>query len=199
MKLIELPKSPYWGINIHVGYHADGKRKYSPKSTKVRRDPSRLDEKNRRMDILEAEKIATALQQIAYEAMEENGDEIARERAQEWVESLLRVMGKRIKSSAPSWNSFATETLTRHCRDLAPKSVRSYWSKKSTFDKWLEKHPRLSINSSLADFKLSDIQQFYDDWMEAGGQSTTANGMSSFSYRIPTGATWGRRWNLRVI
>jgi integrase len=176
MNLIELPKSPYWGINVHVGFHPDGKRRYSPRSTKVLRDPSRVDDNGRRLDKIEATKIATALQQIANEAMEESGEEISRERAQDWVESLLRVMGKKIRSSAPSWNSFATETLTRHCRDLAPKSVRSYWSKKSTFDKWLENHPKLSVDSSLADFKLSDIQQYYDDWMAAGGQSTTANG-----------------------
>ena len=97
MNLIELPKSPYWGINVHVGFHPDGKRRYSPRSTKVLRDPSLVDDNGRRLDKIEATKIATALQQIANEAMEESGEEISRERAQDWVESLLRVMGKKIR------------------------------------------------------------------------------------------------------
>ena len=178
MQLIELAHSPYWGANIHVGYYPDGRKRYSPKSSKVRRDPTRINQHGGREDRIEAARVLTALQNVANQAMvmRGDGDTVTRKIYEEMVESVLLAAGVSIKGSAPSWDSFATETLTRHCRDLAPKSVRSYWSKKSTFDKWLEKHPRLSVNSSLADFKLSDIQDYYDDWMESGGQSTTANG-----------------------
>lgn len=177
MKLIELPKSPYWGANLHVGFYPDGKKRYSPRSSKVVRDPSRVNERGQREDKAEALAILTALQNVANQAMASQCEVVARKDFEEMVAGVLRAVGKRVVSEAPAWDAFSREVLERHCRDLAPATARSYWSKKSGFDEWLGKHDRLSLASSLADFRLADIQAFYDSWIEDGGQSTTANGV----------------------
>lgn len=177
MKLIELPKSPYWGANLHVGFYPDGKKRYSPRSSKVVRDPSRVNERGQREDKAEALAILTALQNVANQAMASESEVIVRKDFEEMVAGVLRAVGKRVVSAAPSWDAFSREVLDRHCRDLSPATARSYWSKKSGFDAWLGKHDRISTASSLADFRLADIQAFYDSWIEDGGQSTTANGV----------------------
>lgn len=177
MKLIELPKSPYWGANLHVGFYPDGKKRYSPRSSKVVRDPSRVNERGQREDKAEALAILTALQNVANQAMASQSEVVARKDFEEMVAGVLRAVGKRVVSEAPSWDAFSREVLERHCRDLAPATARSYWSKKSGFDEWLGKHDRLSPASSLADFRLSDIQEFYDYWIAEGGNSTTINGV----------------------
>lgn len=177
MKLIELPKSPYWGGNIHVGFYPDGKKRYSPRSSKVVRDPSRVNERGQREDKAEALAILTALQNVANQAMASQSEVVGRKDFEEMVAGVLRAVGKRVVSEAPAWDTFSREVLERHCRDLAPATARSYWSKKSGFDEWLGKHDRLSPASSVADFRLADIQAFYDSWIEDGGQSTTANGV----------------------
>jgi integrase len=178
MKLIELPKSPYWGANIHVGYYPDGTKRYSPKSSKVRRDPSLTNEHGGREDKIQALKVLTALQDIANQAMEvrKERESLSVAEYDEMLSQLLRSVGIKRAASGPSWDKFAAAVLDRHCRDLAPSSARSYLAKKSGFDKWLEKHDRLSRESSLADFRLPDIQAFYDWWISEGGQTTTANG-----------------------
>lgn len=177
MKLIELPKSPYWGANLHVGYYPDGKKRYSPRSSKVVRDPSRVNERGQREDKAEALAILTALQNVANQAMASQTEVVGRKDFEEMVAGVLRAVGKRVVSEAPAWDTFSREVLDRHCRDLSPATARSYWSKKSGFDEWLGKHDRLSPASSVADFRLADMQAFYDSWIEDGGQSTTANGV----------------------
>ncbi len=174
MNLIELPKSPYWGVNVHVGYYPDGKRRYSPRSTKVRRDPGRVDGNGQRLDKLEAMRVATALQQIANEAMADESAVVERERVQEMVESLLRVMGKTLRSRAPSWAVFAKEVIDRHGGDVSLASASGYKSNKRTFDKWLEGHEKLSPSSSLGDITPTDMQAFYDSLIEDGRRPTTA-------------------------
>ena len=177
MKLIELPKSPYWGANLHVGYYPDGKKRYSPRSSKVVRDPSRVNERGQREDKAEALAILTALQNVANQAMASHSEVVARKDFEEMVAGVLRAVGKRVVSEAPAWDAFSREVLERHCRDLSPATARSYWSKKSGFDEWLGKHDRLSPVSSLADFRLADMQDFYDYWIAEGGNSTTINGV----------------------
>lgn len=177
MKLIELPKSPYWGANLHVGFYPDGKKRYSPRSSKVVRDPSRVNERGQREDKAEALAILTALQNVANQAMASESEVIVRKDFEEMVAGVLRAVGKRVVSAAPAWDSFSREVLDRHCRDLSPATARSYWSKKSGFDEWLGRHDRLSPASSVADFRLADIQAFYDSWIEDGGNSTTINGV----------------------
>ena len=78
MKLIELPKSPYWGANLHVGYYPDGKKRYSPRSSKVVRDPSRVNERGQREDKAEALAILTALQNVAMAVPHQPGESLLR-------------------------------------------------------------------------------------------------------------------------
>jgi integrase len=177
MKLIELTRSPYWGANIHVGYYPDGKKRYSPRSSRVVRDPSRVNERGQREDKIEALAVLTALQNVANQALSMETDLVTRQDFEDMVAGVLRAVGKRLAASAPPWGAYSSEVLERHSRDLAPSSARSYLTKKSGFDKWLESHPRLSVNSSLAEFRLADIQAFYDWWISEGGQTTTANGV----------------------
>jgi integrase len=178
MKLIEMKDSPYWGGNIHVGYYPDGRKRYACRSSKVRRDPTAINDHGGREDRIQAMKVLTAMQDIANRAMEirrERETVSVKERG-EMLDQLLRACGLSVLPPAPPWDAFASEVIDRHTRDLALASRRSYWAKKSGFDKWLEKHDRLSPQSSLAEFRLADIQAFYDDWIAQGGQTTTANG-----------------------
>ena len=177
MKLIELPKSPYWGANIHVGYYPDGKKRYSPRSSKVVRDPSRVNERGQREDKAEALAVLTALQNVANQAMASQTQIIERKDFEAMVEGVLRAVGVRLASAAPSWADFSREVIDRHCRDLSASTARSYRAKVSGFDEWLSKHDRLGVGSSLADFRLPDIQEFYDWWIAQGGNSTTINGV----------------------
>lgn len=177
MKLIELPKSPYWGANIHVGYYPDGKKRYSPRSSKVVRDPSRVNERGQREDKAEALAVLTALQNVANQAMASQTQVIERKDFEAMVEGVLRAVGVRLASAAPSWADFSREVIDRHCRDLSASTARSYRAKVAGFDEWLAEHGRLGTASTLADFRLSDIQEFYDWWIDEGGQSTTANGV----------------------
>lgn len=177
MKLIELPNSPYWGANIHVGYYPGGKKRYSIKSSKVRRDPTMLNAHGGREDKILALRVLTKLQDLANQAMEikKEHDIVHVAERGRMLDELLRSCGLRVVGSAPAWDTYSLEVLERHCRDVAPATRRSYFSKKSAFEKWLATHPRLSPGSSLADFKLADIQEFYDYWIAAGGASTTVN------------------------
>lgn len=175
MKLLELPKSPYWGGNIHIGFRSDGTRRYSPRSSKVLRDPTRIGPNGERLDKEEARRVLNALQAIADEAMTQESDIVSKKRAEDMLESLLRAMGKTIQSRGPSWSDFAAETIDRHCIDLAPASARSYRSKLSGFNKWLAQHGKLSPDSRLSDFTVPDMQAFYDWWISEGGATTTAN------------------------
>ena len=102
MKLIELPNSPFWGGNIHVGYSVDGKKRYSPRSSKVVRDPSRVNDRGQREDKAEAMAILTALQNIANQAMASESAVIERREYEEMVSGLLRAIGKPLAASAPS-------------------------------------------------------------------------------------------------
>lgn len=191
MNLIELPKSPYWGVNVHVGYYPDGKRRYSPRSTKVRRDPGRVDGNGQRLDRLEAMRVATALQQIANEAMADESAVVERERVQEMVESLLRVMGKTLKSRAPSWAVFAKEVIDRHGGDISLASAAAYRSNNRTFAEWLKRHEKLSPSSSLGDISPTDMQAFYDSLIEDGRRPTTATKIiksASFIFSAAVGA-----------
>lgn len=180
MKLIELPKSPYWGAYLHTGYYPDGKKRYSPRSSKVVRDPSRLGERGQRLDKEEAVKVLTALQNVANGAMSMQSDLVTRQEFEVMVEGVLKACGKRLVASAPSWVSFSDDVLERHCRDLSPATVRSYASKKSVFDKWLSssysgKKSTVSPASRISEFRLDDIQEFYDWRLSEGGESATAN------------------------
>lgn len=179
MKLIQHPRSPFWCANLHVGWSEDGKKKYALTSSKVRIDPSNVSETGTRLDRLRATEVLTALQNTANEAMKRSREQalVTRREFEGMVESVLRACGLSVAPPAPSWGAFSSEVLRRHCRDLSPATTRSYWAKKAGFDGWLEKHERLSVNSLVTDFHLSDIQGFYDSWIEEGGQSTTANGM----------------------
>jgi integrase len=178
MKLIELPKSPYWGANVHVGFGPDGKKRYSPRSSKVVRDPSRVGPGGVREDKVEAMAILTALQNVANQAMTMESDRVSRQDFEGMVAGVLRAVGKKLAPSAPSWESFSHDVLTRHCHDLSPATVRSYWSKKAGFDEWLTKQGRKSRVtgvSRLSDFRVDDVQEFYDWRLAEGGGVSTAN------------------------
>lgn len=179
MKLVQHPRSPFWCAHLHVGWTEGGKKRYSLTSSKVKIDPSNVSETGTRLDRLRATEVLTALQNTANEAMKRSREQtlVTRREFEGMVESVLRACGLSVAPPAPSWGAFSSEVLRRHCRDLSPATTRSYWAKKAGFDGWLEKHERLSVNSLVTDFHLSDIQWFYDSWIEAGGQSTTANGM----------------------
>lgn len=178
MKLIELPKSPYWGANVHVGFYPDGKKRYSPRSSKVVRDPSRTGPGGVREDKVEAMAILTALQNVANQAMAMETDRVSRQDYEEMVAGVLRAVGKKLTPTAPSWESFSSDVLTRHCQDLSPATVRSYWSKKAGFDEWLGLAGRkssLTVASRLSEFRVDDIQEFYDWRLSEGGGASTAN------------------------
>jgi integrase len=136
-----------------------------------------LNERGQREDKLEATAILQALQNVANQAIATQSEAIERKDFEAMLEGLLRACGKRLASSAPAWDAFSREVLTRHCRDLSSSTARSYWSKKSGFDDWLAKHERLGLQSPVSDFRLADMQAFYDDWIDQGGQTTTANGV----------------------
>ena len=180
MKLLSPKNSPFWCGNLHVGFYPDGKKRYSPKSSRVRRDPTAINEHGGREDRIQAMKVLTAMQDIANRAMEigkGRNTVLLRERA-EMLDQLIRACGLQIESDAPSWNDFSREVLTRHCHDLSPATVRSYWSKKAGFDEWLSKPGRKSrVNgaSKLSDFRVGDVQEFYDWRLANGGGVSTAN------------------------
>lgn len=180
MKLLSPKNSPFWCGNLHVGFYPDGKKRYSPKSSRVRRDPTAINEHGGREDRIQAMKVLTAMQDIANRAMEigkGRNTVLLRERA-EMLDQLIRACGLQIESDAPSWNDFSREVLTRHCHDLSPATVRSYWSKKAGFDEWLSKPDRKSrVNgaSKLSDFRVGDVQEFYDWRLANGGGVSTAN------------------------
>jgi integrase len=178
MKLIELPKSPYWGANVHVGFYPDGKKRYSPRSSKVVRDPSRVGPGGVREDKVEAMALLTALQTVANQAMQMETDRVSRQDFEEMVAGVLRAVGKKLTPTAPSWESFSSDVLSRHCQDLSPATVRSYWSKKAGFDGWLGlsgRKSQLTAESRLSEFRLDDIQEFYDWRLSEGGGASTAN------------------------
>lgn len=182
MKLIELPKSPYWGGNIHVGYYPDGTKRYSPKSSKVRRDPSAINEHGGREDRIRAMKVLTTMQDIANQGMEIRKERsvVMSQEYEEMLTQLLRSVGLTRSVDAPAWVTFSDEVLDRHCRDLSAATVRSYKSKKSVFDKWLAsaysgKKSKLAPQSKISEFRLDDVQEFYDWRLTEGGQSATAN------------------------
>lgn len=175
MKLIELPKSPYWGANIHVGYKEDGSKRFSPRSSKVRRDPERKDSTGRRLDKEEAEKVLFQMQSIANQSMESELESIPRKQFEEMVDSLIRATGRTVGEIAPPWNEFSKSFLDRHIQDLSPATARSYVSKRNNFDRFLDQHSGFSASSSLADITLKEVQSFYDWRIKNGSASTTTN------------------------
>ncbi|HLV01466.1 MAG TPA: tyrosine-type recombinase/integrase [Acidobacteriota bacterium] len=178
MKLIELPKSPYWGAYIHVGYKPNGHKRFRMASSKVRRDESAIDPfTGRRMDKDRAVKVLTAMQMAALEAIEVKraGNKVLRADFERMLETILAAVGVEVEDDGPTWSEFVAQWYERQSKDLSDSSKDVYKQVIGLFESWIDQNERLKKSSPLNAFRPSDLQAWYDWQLEGGRVPSTAN------------------------